>query len=613
MPSYKKTDSAKFTIVVIGGGFGGLGVINNLSSTIDPQKHDLILVDARPIHISLPSTLRLVVSDTDNLIEKTFHPYGEHTFRKKLAGNGDSSRPPGDSVVKYDILVLATGSIWPGPIAFPTERSAIEEHVKVQRKEFAKASDILLVGGGAFGIELAGELKDVFPSKPITIIHRGRLLLNAAYPDRYRIALQKQLEGRGITVLIGDAIAASDATDVSESNVPNVGFVTKQGKHLKPDLVIPTWGIRPNTSFLPSDLLSSTGHVKILPTFQLPAHPNVFALGDIIDWQEQKSAAKAIYFHATKVVKNILTYLSLAELEGRSGVVDLPASRKSAKYNGSLEMIIVTNGKSSGVGYFGVLVGHHYRRVAQCTDEIEETHGFKHISSYWVCFVLALEAAHTAAAIQIVWSGTVAVATSYSTCEASLFETVITISVQAYYFHRIGQLSSKTWLSLLGWFVTTVSFGVGLFTNYQSFILEAVQWQLEWGWLVKVSFAGIATVDIFITGLLCYYLKRASAPAIKVPLMTSSAELVNRLIIWTVETGMLTSITSIAVLICFQMMDSNWIWYGLYLPMGKLYSNSLLASLNARASRRKMLGMVQMLSDAGSLATANTDDQHTKL
>lgn len=224
--------------------------------------------------MSLPASLRLIVSDVDNLIERASRPYGEHTFRKKLAGNGTYIQGSVTEIkfgnvgkgglvvldngetVEYDVLVLSTGSVWPRPIAFPTEStSAIEAHVKARREEFAKASDILLVGGGSVGIglcsvlsgifradwkylELAGELRDVYPSKPITIIHRERLLLNAAYSDRYRTRIQRQLEGRGITVLTGDAISASDASEVSESNVPQAGFVTEQGKHLKPDLVV---------------------------------------------------------------------------------------------------------------------------------------------------------------------------------------------------------------------------------------------------------------------------------------------------------------------------------------------------------------------------------------
>ncbi|KAJ4473853.1 hypothetical protein J3R30DRAFT_3671904 [Lentinula aciculospora] len=376
MSLYKKLDNEKFTIVIVGGGAGGLSLLNKLSTTINPDKQSVILIDARPTLMHLPSTLRLVASDTDDLTKKTLHPYGDYTFRNKLAGKGmfihasvkeikfGNVEKSGQVILNngealaYDILVLATGSTWPRPIAFPTESTnAIVEHIQARRAEFAAATDILLVGGGSVGIELSGELRDAFPSKPITIIHRDIHLLNAAYPDKFRIAIQKQLEDRGITVLTGDAITASDASDVSTSQVPQDGFITEQGKTLKPDLVVPTWGTRPNTSYLPSDFLSSSGHVKILPTFQLPSHPNVFAFGDIIDWNEQKSAAKAAYFHAPKVAKNILLYLNLREKEGRSASIDLLASKQSAKYNGTIEMMVVTNGKASGMGYFAILWG----------------------------------------------------------------------------------------------------------------------------------------------------------------------------------------------------------------------------------------------------------------
>ncbi|KAJ3835255.1 hypothetical protein F5878DRAFT_543529 [Lentinula raphanica] len=377
MSTYKKFDNDKSTIVIVGGGAGGLSLLNRLSTTIDPEKHAVILIDARPTLMHLPSTLRLVVSDTDDLIRRSIHPYGDHTFRNKLKGNGTFIQATvqridfGDDggsgqvvldngeIVAYDVLVLATGSTWPRPIAFPTESTkAITEHIQARRAEFAAATNILLVGGGSVGIELAGELRDVFPSKPITIIHRDAHLLNSAYPDKFRIGIQKQLEDRNITVLTGDAITASDASDVSSSQVPKEGFITEKGQILKPDLVVPTWGTRPNTSYLPSDLLSSTGHVKILPTFQLPSHPNVFALGDIIDWKEQKSAAKAAYFHAPKVVKNILLYLrERGEAGGAPASVELATSKRSAKYNGAIEMIVVTNGKASGMAYFDILWG----------------------------------------------------------------------------------------------------------------------------------------------------------------------------------------------------------------------------------------------------------------
>jgi len=223
----------------------------------------------------------------------------------------------------------------------------------------------------------------------------------------------------------------------------------------------------------------------------------------------------------------------------------------------------------------------------------------------FVCFVLVLETAHTATIIHIVWSATVTgtilqlsnPGSSSVTSVSVLYIAVITISVQAYYFHRIRQLSGKIWISLVGWGVTIMCFGAGIFLCYKSFTIGAFAWQSTWGWLIKASFASIASIDIFITGLLVFYLKRVSTPLNEAPVMESSVELINRLIIWTVETGMLTSITSIVVLISFQMMNLNYVWFGLFFSLGKLYSNSLLASLNARTSNRKKLG-TQMFSES---------------
>lgn len=63
---------------------------------------------------------------------------------------------------------------------------------------------------------------------------------------------------------------------------------------------------------------------------QLPSHPAIFAVGDIIDWKEQKQAAKA-GGHAPVVVANVVNLLA-----GRPG-------RK--EYGGFPEMIMITNGR----------------------------------------------------------------------------------------------------------------------------------------------------------------------------------------------------------------------------------------------------------------------------
>jgi hypothetical protein len=96
---------------------------------------------------------------------------------------------------------------------------------------------------------------------------------------------------------------------------------------------ITTIGGTPNTGFiaesLGADVLSASKHVRVLPTLQLPNHSNIFALGDIIDWQEQRQAAK-IPAHAGVVAKNVLSLLN-----------DRAAT---AEYKGSPEITIVTLG-----------------------------------------------------------------------------------------------------------------------------------------------------------------------------------------------------------------------------------------------------------------------------
>ena len=75
--------------------------------------------------------------------------------------------------------------------------------------------------------------------------------------------------------------------------------------------------------------MNDRGYVKIRPTFQLQEHPDIFALGDIVDWNEQKQMAKA-WGHAPIVADNVGAYLS---------------GRTLKQYKGSIEMILITNGK----------------------------------------------------------------------------------------------------------------------------------------------------------------------------------------------------------------------------------------------------------------------------
>lgn len=81
---------------------------------------------------------------------------------------------------------------------------------------------------------------------------------------------------------------------------------------------------------LGSSVLTPRGQIKIEKTFQVKSYPNIYAIGDVIDWAEQKQAAKAAK-HAQIAATNVIAQLS--------------TGAPKTSYSGQPELIIITNGK----------------------------------------------------------------------------------------------------------------------------------------------------------------------------------------------------------------------------------------------------------------------------
>lgn len=100
-----------------------------------------------------------------------------------------------EETIKFDYLLYALGSTLPDPVNVwqPIDESAIGEQRKpgtkkrglrfmeLQEEKFKQADRILIVGGGALGIEFASDLKDLYPEKKITLLH-SRTRVMPLYP-----------------------------------------------------------------------------------------------------------------------------------------------------------------------------------------------------------------------------------------------------------------------------------------------------------------------------------------------------------------------------------------------------------------------------------------------
>jgi len=149
----------------------------------------------------------------------------------------------------------------------------------------------------------------------------------------------KLFEARNIEFVLNDVVETFPNSDSGE-----VGL--KSGRKLQADLIVRTSGPRPNTEFLASslgeDILNEEKFVHVSPQLQVVNHPSVFAAGDIVEWEEEKQFGKAAG-QAVIVADNIMSYLAGKPLKKR--------------YTGWPEIIILTNGKSSGAAYLPMLWG----------------------------------------------------------------------------------------------------------------------------------------------------------------------------------------------------------------------------------------------------------------
>jgi apoptosis-inducing factor 2 len=174
-------------VVIVGGGAAGMEVARGLSAKLDASKYNLILVNPRPYAIHMLAGARLTTSDVGHLEDTAFIPYD------KLFVNGNGSLKVGKVTaievnkggkggvltlqdgekLPYEILVLTPGSVWNGAVAFPDDQDEVTQWVKQWRDKFKRANHIVFAGGGAVGIESAGEVKDQFPvGFKVFVLHR---------------------------------------------------------------------------------------------------------------------------------------------------------------------------------------------------------------------------------------------------------------------------------------------------------------------------------------------------------------------------------------------------------------------------------------------------------
>ncbi|KAJ7727775.1 hypothetical protein B0H16DRAFT_1428921 [Mycena metata] len=191
---------------------------------------------------------------------------------------------------------------------------------------------------------------------------------------------------------------------------------------------------------------------------------------------------------------------------------------------------------------------------------------------------------------------------------AVFFTGVIEPCVQSFFSLRIYRLSKKLYIPALSWILSFVRFTVNMVGAAAALRMKSMPGYLaQWEWLIMADWCISVTNDVAITVTLVFLLYRQRTNAYK-----RTALLMDKLIAWTIETGMLTSVMSILTLALFVREMESFIWVSVYLVGPRLFSNSLLASLNSRATLRALNEAPLNLTAAISMTSDSAQIRCTK-
>lgn len=168
----------------------------------------------------------------------------------------------------YDYFIAATGlrRVWPVVPQSLTKKQYLLE-VEEQIHAASNARDgVLIVGGGAVGIEMAAELKLVKPDVNVTLAHsRDQLLSSEGLKDDCKHIALELLREAGVNVLMSHRLATANKLESTDGVTRYEAEFTNGHKIVVNDVVMAISRSEPSTSYLPKEALDEEGYVKIQP------------------------------------------------------------------------------------------------------------------------------------------------------------------------------------------------------------------------------------------------------------------------------------------------------------------------------------------------------------
>lgn len=206
---------------------------------------------------------------------------------------------PNDTIY-YDYVIIATGTSYNNCIKSPINTSSGKRDTFDSNfGEIEAAENILIVGGGLVGVELAAEIICFYPNKQIILATSSNRILERMNLEISQL-VQKRLIQSGIKIFLNEHVKMNEKE-------PDLYQLSNSNISIKAQKVFWCTGLIPNNTILQKnfgEVISKNGFIKVNKFLQLENYKNIFVIGDLADLEEEKMAANAIT-HASYVSKQI--------------------------------------------------------------------------------------------------------------------------------------------------------------------------------------------------------------------------------------------------------------------------------------------------------------------
>lgn len=178
---------------------------------------------------------------------------------------------------KYDRLMIATGAqpIVP-PIPGIKAKNAYTitklEDVNRLKNNLPSYQNILIVGGGFIGVEVADQL--VKADKKVTLLEAGEALMSGPFDPEFSNKLTDALKEEEVEVCLNEA-----AVEFIQENEQITSVKTAKNSY-PVDAVVVAIGFKPNTALIAKDLETLDNGAIIINEYGETSQKDVFAAGD---------------------------------------------------------------------------------------------------------------------------------------------------------------------------------------------------------------------------------------------------------------------------------------------------------------------------------------------